>query len=219
MIATSEAQAPVPGARDRQRTTTRSVVIAAALELFSRRGFDGTALPEVASRSGVAVPLIVYHFKSKDGLWRACVDEVYARVDAHVAGYAERLAATTGLAHYRMQIRAYVTALAAHPEYMRIVVVEGMAASPRLDWLVAGHQGRITAQLIALIEAAQADGLLPTMDPTYAKFVISGALSLPIVLAAEYRLIDGTDALSADFIERHIDEATSMLMPGLGCRQ
>lgn len=204
-----------PGPREQQRVATCDAVIAAALKLFSRRGFDGTALPAIAAISGVPVPLIIYHFKTKDGLWRACVDAVYARVGAHVAGYAARTAAATGAERYRIQIRAYVTALAAHPEYMRIVILEGMEPSDRLAWLIANHQGRVTASLVALIEAAQAEGLLPPMDATYAKFLLSGAMSLPIVLAAEYRLIDGTDSLSDDFIEEHIERAISLIMPGL----
>jgi AcrR family transcriptional regulator len=211
----ANAHADQPGPRERQRVATREAVLAAALALFSRRGFDGTALPAVAAASSVPVPLIVYHFRSKDGLWRACVDAVYARVEAHVAGYADRTAAALGVERYRIQIRAYVTALAAYPEYMRIVILEGMEPSERLTWLIANHQGRVTGQLVALIEAAQGDGLLPRMDATYAKFLLSGAMSLPIVLAAEYRLIDGTDSLSNEFIEAHIERAISLIMPGL----
>lgn len=204
-----------PGRRDRQRDATRASILAAALALFSRRGFDGTTLPAVAAACGVAVPLIVYHFKSKDGLWRVCVDEVYARVEAHLDGHAAAIAAAEGPARYRLVVRAFVTALAAYPEYMRIVFQEGMEPSPRLDWLVAGHQGRMTARIVALIEAAQAAGYVPAVDPVHLKFVLSGAVALPIVLAAEYRLVDGTDALAQAFIERHIETCIALLLPGL----
>lgn len=209
------AQIDAPGRRDRQRDATRGAILDGALALFSRRGFEGTTLPAVAQRCGVAVPLIVYHFQSKDGLWRACVDTVYARIAGHLAGFAQALAATSGPDWFRLQICAFVTALAAHPEYMRIVFHEGMEASSRLEWLVEGHQGRITAHIVGIVEAAQAAGYLPAMDATHAKFVLSGAIALPIVLAAEYALIDGTDVLSDAFIERHIDTTIALILPGL----
>ncbi|TRW17170.1 TetR/AcrR family transcriptional regulator [Glacieibacterium frigidum] len=209
------AQIDAPGRRDRQRDATRAAILTGALALFSRRGFEGTTLPAVAQRCGVAVPLIVYHFQSKDGLWRACVEAVYARIAGHLAGFAPALAEAEGPAWFRLQIRAFVTALAAHPEYMRIVFHEGMEASPRLEWLVAGHQGRITAHIVGIVDAAQAAGYLPAMDATHAKFVLSGAFALPIVLAAEYTLIDGTDALSDAFIERHVDTTIALILPGL----
>lgn len=206
------------GPRDSQRQATRAAVLEAAIALFAARGFDGTALPAIAARSGIAVPLIVYHFKSKELLWRAAVDEIYARVDRHLADAGPAIAAATGPARYRAHVRAHLTALAAHPEYMRILFLEGMAPSPRLEWLVETHQAAATERLTRLIAAAQAEGLLPALDLAHAKFILSGAFSLPIVLAAEYALVDGTDALSPAFIERHIDACLALLMPGLADR-
>jgi TetR/AcrR family transcriptional regulator len=201
--------------REQQRMATRAAVLDVAIRLFAARGFDGTALPAIAAAAGIAVPLIIYHFKSKDLLWRAAVDAIYARLYAHLAGRADSIAAASGVDRYRAHIQAHLSALAAHPEYMRILFLEGMQPSDRLDWLVATHQADATARLTALIAAAQADGLLPAMDLNHAKFILSGAFSLPIVLAAEYRLVDGTDALSPAFLERHIDACLALLMPGL----
>jgi TetR/AcrR family transcriptional regulator len=209
----------LPLNREQQRQSTRGAVIHAAIRLFAARGFDGTSLPAVAEAAGIAVPLIIYHFKSKLLLWRAAVDAVYARIDLHLASHAPAIAAAVGIARYRAHIRAHLAALAAHPEYMRILFLEGMQASDRLDWLVATHQADATARLTALIAVAQADGLLPAMDVNHAKFILSGAFSLPIVLAAEYRLVDGTDALSPAFLERHIDACLALLMPGLAAAE
>lgn len=201
--------------RDSQREATRAAILDAAIALFAARGFDGTALPAIAAASGAAVPLIIYHFKSKDLLWRAAADAIYARLDAHLATHAAAIAAATGADRYRAHIRAHVTALAAHPEYMRMLFQEGMAPSDRLAWLVATHQSQVTARLEGLIAAAQDDGLLPPMDLTHAKFVLSGAFALPIVLAAEYALVNGEDTRSAAFIDRHVDACIALLMPNL----
>ena len=202
------------GARAAQRLDKRTLVLKAAIELFAARGFDGTSLPAISGECGVPVPLIVYHFGSKEQLWRAAVDEIYRRYQAHFeAGVAQ--AGVSGAAFFRGQIAAYIHAIAAHPQYMRMLFQEGTQDTARLAWLVARHQAPFTARLITLIEAAQDQGLLPAGDPVHLKFLLSGAFVMPIVLAAEYRLLDGTDARGPDFVAAHIALCERLLLPGL----
>ena len=47
----------------------------AALMLFSRQGYEGTSIAEIATLAGVAKPLIHYHFSSKEELWYSVIDE------------------------------------------------------------------------------------------------------------------------------------------------
>ena len=42
--------------------------LAAALEAFAERGYDGTSIREVASRSGLSVPGLYHHYPSKQAL-------------------------------------------------------------------------------------------------------------------------------------------------------
>lgn len=46
----------------------RSRVLTAALRLFAARGFDGTALQDVADAVGVSKPAVLHHFASKEAL-------------------------------------------------------------------------------------------------------------------------------------------------------
>src|SRR5579872_2931091 len=62
---------------------TRQRVLAAALDLFSEQSFDGATTREIAARAGVTQPLLNYHFSSKDELWQAAVDGLFA--DLHEA--------------------------------------------------------------------------------------------------------------------------------------
>jgi TetR/AcrR family transcriptional regulator len=201
--------------RSKQREDTRAAIINAAIELFSRRGFEGTALPAIAAKSGIPVPLIIYHFKSKDQLWRSAVDAIYARLNAHLEEFRPQIEAAQGLDFYRYAARAHITALAKFPEYMRILFQEGTQASDRLTWLVEMHQNRMTDRLIAIIDRAQQEGLLPAMNLVHAKFIYSGAFCLPIVLAPEYMLVTGDDSQCDAFIETHIDACLRMFAPGV----
>src|SRR5664279_5420500 len=56
---------------------TRDRIVAAAADLFSERSFDGATTRDIAARAGVTQPLLNYHFRSKDELWRAAVDSLF----------------------------------------------------------------------------------------------------------------------------------------------
>jgi AcrR family transcriptional regulator len=55
-------------------------IVRAAIDAFARRGYDGTSLRFIASAAEVDPALIVHHFGSKLGVWRAAVDHVAARL-------------------------------------------------------------------------------------------------------------------------------------------
>jgi AcrR family transcriptional regulator len=83
---------------------SREKILAAAIGLFSERGFAGTSVADVCERAGVVKTALYWHFESKEGLldaalarvaeaWiakiRASVEEVTgidARLDRFIAG-------------------------------------------------------------------------------------------------------------------------------------
>lgn len=203
------------GARETQRVAKRETILGAAITLFAARGFEGTSLPAITTACGVPVPLIIYHFRSKEQLWRDAVDEVYGRLATHLAGFAEEIATATGVDYYRANIRAHITGIATHPEYMRILFQEGTQDSERLRWLVDRHQSAMTAMIVRVIERGQREGYVADVDLIHAKFVLSGGFVFPIVLAAEYKLVTGEDPLDPAFVERHIDTCLRLLLPKL----
>ena len=55
--------------------TRRKEIIAAARDLFSRKGYHGTAMPEIAQAAGISTGLIYYIFPSKEDILVACCEE------------------------------------------------------------------------------------------------------------------------------------------------
>jgi AcrR family transcriptional regulator len=68
--------------RARRKTATRGRLLVAARELFAENGFDEVTVAAIAQRAGVAHGLLFHHFGSKQGLYRAVLDEVVAEMDA-----------------------------------------------------------------------------------------------------------------------------------------
>ena len=59
-------------------TDTRGRILATALELFARQGFQHTSLREIGDRIGLTKAAILYHFPSKDQLLVSLMDPLIA---------------------------------------------------------------------------------------------------------------------------------------------
>jgi AcrR family transcriptional regulator len=57
------------------RDTRRQEIISAARDLFSRKGFHGTSMPDIAHAAGISTGLIYYVFSSKEDILLACCEE------------------------------------------------------------------------------------------------------------------------------------------------
>lgn len=63
---------------------TAALLIGAGLRLFGAKGFAATSTREIAAAVGTNVASIAYHFGGKDGLRRACGQEVIRRMGAAI---------------------------------------------------------------------------------------------------------------------------------------
>lgn len=59
---------------------TAESLVRAAIDLFGRKGFDGTSIREVARQANTNLASIAYHFGSKEGLRQACAEAFAAEV-------------------------------------------------------------------------------------------------------------------------------------------
>ncbi len=68
--------------RERRRQQTRDVLIAAATEVFARRGFEGSSLEEIAETAGFTRGAIYKNFDGKEDLFLAVTDRFNEQVIA-----------------------------------------------------------------------------------------------------------------------------------------
>ena len=60
---------------ERIRQNTRAKIPSAAIECFSQNGFGSTTMQDLATHAGISVGLLYRHYKTKDELYDALVDE------------------------------------------------------------------------------------------------------------------------------------------------
>ncbi|MBR6954501.1 MAG: TetR/AcrR family transcriptional regulator [Clostridia bacterium] len=69
---------------------TKERILLAALEMFSRKGYEGTNIRELAASLGLVKSGIYKHYESKEAIWNALLDRMIAYYGEHF-GSAEHL--------------------------------------------------------------------------------------------------------------------------------
>jgi TetR/AcrR family transcriptional regulator len=190
---------------------TRRRILAAALELFSERGFDGASTREIADRAGVTQPLLNYHFTAKDELWRAAVDEVFAALTAAMTAREVGLRGVDELTTARLLVREFVVFSARNPQLHRIITQECKVAGPRLDWLVERHVRPLYEATTAIFERLAARGQVPAVASAHLYYILTGAGPTMFVLGPECQRLSGLDPTSDAVIESHADAVCELL--------
>jgi TetR/AcrR family transcriptional regulator len=186
----------------------------AALELFSRLGFERVTMGEIAAAAGVSQPTLHYHFADKAQLWRDAMLQLSA-----VIAEEERLmrAATdaSAVTQLRMAMRLFLQISWKHPALGRIVALEGMAGGERLDWLVEHLLGARNRRLASLVRAAIAAGDLKPFPPEQLVITLQtagvGLINLGPLMAANF----GVDTADAKVREAHETLVLDALLGGL----
>src|ERR1700745_1623639 len=73
---------PRKRAEQQRSLETRASLLNAAIAEFSERGFEGASIRAIADRRGLQHPLITYHYRTKDILWRAAAERAFAQIKA-----------------------------------------------------------------------------------------------------------------------------------------
>jgi AcrR family transcriptional regulator len=133
------AGAPVEKIRDAARS--REAILDAAERAFSELGFDGASLSEIGAAAGLSRGTPSYFFGSKDELYGAVLERVFAgRQQAAVEAFAPVRAWAEGggdLAALRRALsqatERYMRFLLERPAFVRLLVWEELAGGARLQ--------------------------------------------------------------------------------------
>lgn len=134
----------------------RERVLDASGALFAARGFDGTSFRDITAATGAKRSLLLYHFGSKEELWRLAMKRLVARLDAAIARRGMPPVDCPDAEKIGSSLRTYIDALVEVPEYGRVLLREGVTAGPRLDWLIAHFVPAFAFDFVLKDQAANA---------------------------------------------------------------
>src|ERR1700757_4614581 len=209
-VASTERRPARPRKRAEQQRSldTRASILNAAIAEFAERGFEGASIRAIADRLGLQHPLITYHYRNKDILWRAAAEHAFAQIRTEWDILAPEGSELSPLARLRQEYTTLFRYTVAFSEFHRVMRQEALTNNPRLKWVAETVLAPLLARLLPQIVEAQQRGLLPAVDPilfhymmvsltaTLSEFgpemqVTSGLSSEdPTVTAAYWQLVD-----------------------------
>src|ERR1700688_510839 len=208
-LAAGRRDRPRKRAEQQRSLTTRASILNAAIAEFAKRGFEGASIRAIADRLGLQHPLITYHYRSKDILWRAAAEHAFAQIRAGWDTSAPENSDLPPLARLREEYATLFRYTVAFPEFHRFMRQEAFTNNPRLKWVAETVLAPLLRRLIPQIVAAQKQGLLPAVDPILFHYMMVSLTATLSGFGPEMQVTSGLSAENAKVIEaywRLVDE-------------
>ena len=171
----------------------RTLILAAAVRVFARKGYHAARVGDIAAEAGVAHGLLYHYFDSKESLLESIFRETWSELllaleqveeDVRPADEQLRQVAALVLRSWRRD-----------PDLVRVLVRE-VARSPQLGGRVDEIE-RAFATIERIVERGQAGGeLRADVDPRLASWIVYGALEEILTGWVLGTLPDGDDGVA-----------------------
>lgn len=154
---------------------SQGLILEAALQLFSKQGYRGTSIREIAEAAGVSTGNVYHHFPDKEALFRTLLDQYWAAIDTPEFPFNKALAAgafPNDLEALAEAARESVTTYRRHVALIYVDVVEFDGTHIRKFY--SEMSGRFELFLSKRFpDDLLKDQLAPGLDPTTALMLAS----------------------------------------------
>ncbi len=181
----------------------RERLLQAAATEFAERGYAGASSESISRRAGMSKATFYEHFANKEDCIIALFDDAATQVAQAIADAARDAGQGDAAQRMRAGTRAFLIALAEHPEYAQTLLVEIIGAGPTAAHRRDEIMQRFADVLDAENAAAARRGLSPRFASSYDAFAIVGAITE--LVSRQVRLGEPADVLElAPVIDRLI---------------
>jgi AcrR family transcriptional regulator len=200
---------PRKRAEQQRSIETRAAILDASIAEFAERGFEGASIRAIADRLGLQHPLITYHYRSKDILWRAAAEHAFAQIRSEWDVSAPEGAELSPLARLRTEYATLFRYTVAFPEFHRFMRQESFVNNPRLKWVSQTVLAPLLGRLLPQIVEAQKLGLLPAVDPILFHYMMVSLTATLSGFGPEMQVTSGLSSEDPKVVEaywRLVDE-------------
>ncbi|MCI3270668.1 TetR/AcrR family transcriptional regulator [Streptomyces cylindrosporus] len=193
---------------------TLDEILGAALQMFADKGYDGASVAALNRQLGVSHNLIHQRFGSKEKLWFAAVDRAFGAIAAELRSELED---TSGgpWEQFRRVIVRFVRVNARRPEVLRLLTVEGVAETPRLQYLYERHVDPLLAATTAPMRRLMGEGAIAPVSLRTLYFLIAHGASAPYGLIGLARRIGPGDPQDPQAVTDHANLVADLILDGL----
>jgi TetR/AcrR family transcriptional regulator len=140
------------------------LILKAATEVFSRKGFDGTRISEIAETAKLPKANIYYYFSSKDEIYSAIIAQLIAGWDDALSNITPQREPADALGGY---IRAKLDYSRRYPEESRLFANEIIHGARFLSPRDRAHMAIVTNKYVSIVEGWMTQGKLAPVDPRH----------------------------------------------------
>lgn len=189
----------------------RRELLAEAVRLFGRTGYQGTSLDAVAAAAGVRKQTLLYYFPTKEALLQACVVETSQRV---AAALAEALDAESSESRKAEAVIRTLFRLAEEwPEFPQFIR-EASRLGPEVIERFAAVLEPLRLRALTFLARGMLDGNIRRQDPALLLFTLYTAVVGSITEAGVLRAVVGEDR-SRMALHRREEEVVSFVRNAL----
>ncbi|APE44642.1 TetR family transcriptional regulator [Sulfitobacter alexandrii] len=180
-----------PKKPSRIQKRNRGKILDAALEVFSRHGFRGATLDQIAAEAGLSKPNILYYFDGKEDIHVTLLSRLMdSWLDPLVAMNPEGDPTTEILSYVQRKLDMARDM----PRESRLFANEILQGAPRIGPELSGHLKPLFDEKCALVAHWVAQGRLPPLDPQHLIFSIWATTQHYADFESQVSLLLGADA-------------------------
>ena len=206
---------------------TKERILAAALEMFSQKGYAGTNIRELSASLGLVKSGVYKHYESKEAIWNALLDQMIAYYAEHF-GSAEHLPSVPDSLEELTQMTMRMVNFTVHDERIimtrKVLTLEQYRDARACELATRHFLTGLTEMFTHVFTGMMDKGLLRKDDPEMLAFAYTAPISALIHLCDREPektedAIRKIEAFSRHFIATYGQEENSSpgyAEPGLG---
>jgi len=184
----------------------REAVLNVALKVFAASGYLGSQQKDIAQQAGVSSPLLSYHFKNKEDIWRQCIKMISEDLRDRLEQTRRLLKDLKGIPLLKAYNRQIYYLFAEQPNFAKILLQEMGTDTWRAECL--------TEHIFNLLVKVGGETIGEAMESTkeFSRIpvhlflpLLVGSATAPIMLQHLIKNEYGHDALDLKYIEKHAD--------------
>jgi TetR/AcrR family transcriptional regulator, fatty acid metabolism regulator protein len=189
-----------------KKTIRRESIIQAAIEVFSKKGFQAAGISEIAQRAGVADGTIYQYFKNKEDLFFSIpiekTNEFRSKVELHLKGI------SGALNKLRKFVWYFLYFFKTNPEYGRLLMLEMRVSKSFVRTKTYDFLKQSVGSVLDIITEGQKEGVIRKDVETYLlRHLVLGILEH---MVTRWLLKEG----KYDLLKHH-QEVSRLLIEGL----
>jgi TetR/AcrR family transcriptional regulator len=193
----------------------RSIILDAALDVFSVFGFRGSTIDQIAEKAAMSKPNLLYYFKRKD--------DIYAGVlEATLDEWLEPLRSLDPDGDPVEELRRYITRKlemsARKPAASRFFANEILHGAPHIHEFLKTDLKKLVDEKSKVVKGWVSDGRLAPVDPYHLFFLIWATTQHYADFDVQVRAVLGNQVDKPGFYEQTAQAVLSILLNGVKVR-